>query len=309
MQREFEKLNAIISSLLTTYTSRILVSPAAKARAHGLPYDVDRLQLFERLFTELQQREFKSRPDKNISNQSFGNFAFFESYFSNYIEGTVFKVEEAREIIETQQPIPTRDEDSHDVLGTYQLVSNRREMSTVPTSGDHLLEILKYRHRILLSARQSKSPGNFKDIDNYAGNTKFVEHGLVPGTLVKAYEYYNIIQNPFAKAIFMMFIISEVHPFLDGNGRLARVMMNAELVKTGEAKIIIPTVYRDDYIGALRKMTRRSEPDTYIRMMERAHAFSENVYGDNREEMEAYLESCNAFTEDTEGKILQVVAR
>ena len=34
--------------------------------------------------------------------------------------------------------------------------------------------------------------------------------------------------------IFMMFMISEIHPFLDGNGRLARVMMNAELVKMND---------------------------------------------------------------------------
>ena len=100
-----------------------------------------------------------------------------------------------------------------------------------------------------------------------------------------------------------------MHPFLDGNGRIARIMMNAELVAGGESKIIIPTVYRDDYLGALRRLTRRSDPLTYIRMMERAHEFSENVYGDDRNAMEAYLKSCNAFMEDTEGKILKIVPR
>lgn len=92
-------------------------------------------------------------------------------------------------------------------------------------------------------------------------------------------------------------------------GQSARVMMNAELVKAEESKIIIPTVYQEDYIGALRKLTRREEPDTFIRMMERAHAFSENVYGDNRDEMEAYLQRCNAFIEDTEGKLLKIAPR
>ena len=43
--------------------------------------------------------------------------------------------------------------------------------------------------------------------------------------------------------------------------------------------------------------------------MERAFAFSENIYGDNRDEMEAWLKSTNAFIEDTEGKILQFAAR
>jgi Fic family protein len=107
----------------------------------------------------------------------------------------------------------------------------------------------------------------------------------------------------------MMFMVSETHPFEDGNGRIARVMMNAELVKAGESKIMIPNVFRDDYIGALRRLTRKSEPDPFIGMMSRAHEFSVNVYGDNRDEMENYLRACNAFYEDTEGKILQIVPR
>jgi len=72
---------------------------------------------------------------------------------------------------------------------------------------------------------------------------------------------------------------------------------------------MIPTVYREDYIGALRRLTRRSDPVAYIRMMERAHEFSANLYGDDRKAMEAYLQSCNAFLEDTEGEILRIVPR
>jgi hypothetical protein len=86
-------------------------------------------------------------------------------------------------------------------------------------------------------------------------------------------------------------------------------MMNAELVAGGQSKIMIPNVFRDDYIGALRRLTRKSEPEPYMNMMSRAHEFSENVYGDNRDEMEAYLRTCNAFYEDTEGKILQIRPR
>jgi hypothetical protein len=309
LEKEFEQLNKLVGALLTTHNSKILRSSAAKARVLGVPYDSGRMQLLEQLFVELQQRTFKQRPDRNTSSPSFANFAFFESYFSNYIEGTIFKVSEAKEIIETQRPLPARNEDSHDILDTYHLVSSRQEMQVVPISGEHLLEILQYRHKVLLSARSEKSPGIFKDRDNFAGQTTFVEHGLVKGTLLKGFDFYKVLTSPVGKALFMMFLISEVHPFLDGNGRIARVMMNAELVTSGESKIMIPTVYRDDYIGALRRLTRRGDPDAYIRMMERAHEFSENVYGDNRDEMEAYLTNCNAFLEDTEGKILQIVPR
>lgn len=303
MSEEFERLNKLISSLLSTHTSKILVSPIARARAFGNPYDSERQKLFEQLFIELQQREFKKRPDKNTTEHSANNFAFFEAYFSNYIEGTVFEINEAKEIIETQKPIAARNEDSHDILGTYRIVSNRREMMVTPDSPEHLIEILQYRHKVLLAARTGKAPGQFKDKNNYAGNTRFVDYTLVRGTLIKGYEFYQALNSPFAKGIFMMFLISEVHPFLDGNGRIARVMMNAEFVQAGESKIIVPTVYRDDYIGALRKLTRQSDPDAYIRAMQRLHEFSENVYGDDRDEMEEYLRKCNAFLEDTEGKL------
>jgi hypothetical protein len=142
MEKEFERLNKMISALLTTHPSKILSSPLAIARSLGFPFDPGRKKLFEELFRELQKREFKNRPERNVTLKSFRNFAFFESYFSNYIEGTVFEIEEAKKIIETNKPLPARNEDSHDVLGTYQIISNRQEMSIVPQTAEELLKIL-----------------------------------------------------------------------------------------------------------------------------------------------------------------------
>ena len=119
MNSEFQKLHKLISALLSTKPSKILSSPIAVARAFGNPYDPSRLPLFEKLFVALKKQEFTSQSEKNTSNQSFRNFAFFEAYFSNYIEGTEFELEDAKRIIETDTPMPSRDEDSHDVLGTY----------------------------------------------------------------------------------------------------------------------------------------------------------------------------------------------
>ena len=297
MKTEFEKLNKLISALLDTKPSKILSSPLAVARAFGNPYDPARLPLLEKLFVALKQQEFPTQPEKNSSNQSFRNFAFFEAYFSNYIEGTEFELEDARRIIETDTPMPNRDEDSHDILGTYKLVSNKTEMSLTPASPEEMLEILLYRHQVLLKARISMKPGQFKDKNNRAGETHFVDHTLVKGTLIKGFDYYQALTHPFAKAVYIMFLVSEVHPFLDGNGRIARVMMNAELVKDSQTKIIIPTVYRDDYVGALRRITRQNDPSAYIRMMQRAWIFSATIIGEDMKTMEKHLEASNAFKE------------
>ena len=303
MQSEFEKLNKLISALLTTKPSKILTSPIAVARALGNPYDKHRIELFEKLFIELQQQPYKDRKDINTETNAFRNFAFFEAYFSNYIEGTIFEIEEAKSIIQTETPIPNRDEDSHDILGTYKLVSNQKEMATTPSNPEELLNILQYRHQILLAARTSKKPGQFKDKNNRAGETHFVDHTLVRGTLIKGFDYYQALQEPFAKAAYIMFMISEIHPFLDGNGRIARVMMNAELVKANQTRIIIPTVYRDDYLGALRRLTRNDDPAVYIRMLQRAQEFSATLVATEMEALEKQLTKSNAFKEHDEAKL------
>ena len=303
MQNEFEKLNKLISALLSSQPSKILSSPRAIARAFGNPYDQSRIDLFEILFIELKQREFKNAIDRNTTNTAFQNFAFFESYFSNYIEGTRFEVIEAKNIIETDTPMFNRDEDSHDILGTYKLVSNKIEMNSTPTSPEEFINILQYRHRLLLEARKSKMPGVFKDKNNRAGETFFVDFELVKGTLIKGFDFYKALKDPFAKAAYIMFMVSEIHPFLDGNGRIARVMMNAELVKADHTRIIIPTVYRDDYLGALRRLTRQQDPLPYIKMMQRAQDFSATLKSDTMEELELKLELSNAFKEHDEAKL------
>lgn len=301
MEAAFEKLNKIISALLSTRPIKELTSKVAIARSTGNPYDPARIQLFELLFRELKQNEFKYREEKNNTTTTYRNFAFYESYFSNYIEGTVFELDEAKKVIATQQPIPSRNEDSHDILGTYQLVSNIREMKITPYSPENFLEILQYRHQILLSARADKKPGQFKDKNNRAGDTEFVDMELVRGTLMQSFDLYRALSHPFAKAVFIMFVVSEVHPFLDGNGRMARVMMNAELTAGRQTKIIIPTVYREDYLGALRRLTRANDPKVYIRMLERAQAFSDTLSALDMDSMEMLLKKCNAFLESSEG--------
>jgi len=302
LHSEFEKLNKLIGALLNTRPINILSSPLAIARSLGATYDSNRLELFERLFVQLKQEDFPSRQERNKEIQAFRNFAFFEAYFSNYIEGIKFEIEEARKIIETETPLPTRDADSHDILGTYKIVSSQEEMKIIPGNPDQLLSILKYRHEILLGSRPSKNPGQFKDRNNRAGDTLFIDYTLVKGTLIKGFDFYQALTEPFARAAFMMFMISEVHPFLDGNGRISRIMMNAELVKADQTRIIIPTVFRDDYILTLRKLTRENDPVPYLRMLDKAQKISGTIVG-SMDLMQDHLEKCNAFKEPDETKL------
>ena len=93
----------------------------------------------------------------------------------------------------------------------------------------------------------------------------------------------------------MMFLVSEVHPFADGNGRVARVMMNAELVAGGEERIVIPTVFRDDYLAALRALSQTQRPQPLIHALDYAQRWTIAVDWTSIPETQRQLEACNAF--------------
>lgn len=257
------------------------------------------------MFSTLNSEVFPSFPENNLTVEAYRNFAFFESYFFNYIEGTEFTLDDARLIIDTNRPLPARNEDSYDMIGTFAIVSNRREMSIVPATADELIDLLQSRHKTLLSARSVKHPGLFKMQNNRAGNSYFVDCGLVKGTLKKGFDFYHALRSPYAKAVFMLFMISEIHPFDDGNGRISRIMMNAELTHAHESKIIIPTVFRIDYLNALRRLTRQNDPTALIRAMNRVRLFSSKLQADDFDTMKSQLDRANAFS-DSEEDVLKI---
>ncbi len=273
-KREFKRLDQIVGAMLRSRPAGILRSNIARARSKHIPYDEHCLERCHILFADLRHQPFRSLSDEYSAPEHFRNKAFFEAYFSNYIEGTTFEIEEAEEIVFEGKIPKNRPKDAHDILGTFQIVSDSDEMHRRPDSYKSFERVLKERHTTLMKDRPEAMPGVFKNRPNRAGSTVFVDPGYVIGTLEQGLRLYRDLPGGMARAIFMMFLIADVHPFRDGNGRIARIFMNAELSGMGLSTIIIPTVYREDYMGTLRAMTRRNRPDPLIRMLVKAQEFS-----------------------------------
>jgi hypothetical protein len=226
---------------------------------------------------------------------SFPALSFIEAYFSNWIEGTEFELHEAEEIV-FEGVIPEgRFEDAHDVLGTFELVDDPDLRVRVPTAPEDLIELMRSHHALMLARRPVAVPGSFKTRVNRAGATTFVHPDLVVGTLNEGYRYYEALPAGLAKAIFVMFLVSEVHPFTDGNGRVARVLMNAALSAAGEQRIVIPIIYRENYLQALRALSRGGNPTPLIRVLDFAQAYAAEIDWSNLDLATKDLERTNAF--------------
>lgn len=302
-KKEFTLLDQMIGALLGTQPATNFKSAEALARANGRPFDTETLQRLNLLFAQLKQEPLPALPDTFKNSEHKHNKAFFEAYFSNYIEGTIFEIEEAEEIVFDKKIPEKRAKDGHDILQTFNLISDPKEMKRIPKNSAELEDLLKSRHAYVLANRPDVEPGHYKTRPNRAGDTHFVHPDLVGGTLDKGYELYTHLPAGLARAAFIMFLVAEVHPFKDGNGRIARIMMNAELVAEKLTTVIIPAVYREDYLSALRALSRRDRPDPLIRMLIRAQKFSNLEFAPYKKTLTS-LEEQNWFSEPSEAKLI-----
>jgi len=294
LETQFKTLEAMIGALLGS-RSVALTTPVARAYAAGEPYDPARLPVFSALLAALRNLSVVDRPDRTATPPAFYNVAFFDAYFSNYIEGTDFPVDQAMRIVFENEVPPDRPADAHDVLGTYRVVGSLDDMHRRPRDFDEFLKLLKDRHGRLMEGRPDKLPSQFKTQDNQAGATMFVGRELVTGTLRQGFGMYQALAEPLSRALFVMFLVAEVHPFMDGNGRIARAMMNAELVSGGQTRIFIPSVYRNEYIGSLKRLTNHQDPDAFIRVMSYAQEFVSRIDFADLQNAQRELSTSNAF--------------
>lgn len=298
---EFDVLNKMVSALLNTHPAKgVLQTRIGIARATGEPYDAERINRFDAFAEYLSQVNLSIMPYK-YEKASWHHLTFFESYFSNYIEGTEFTIDEAEEIAFSGKEDRERHEESHDILSHVALSDDHTEMCYTPDSAEALITTLKNRHQILLAQRPDKNPGVFKEKENKAGSTHFVKPEQVEGTLIQGFDIYKVVPEGIKKALFIHFMISECHPFDDGNGRLSRIMMNAELVTNDLHKIIVPTVTRENYLNGMRQATRQNYFRAMVKVLHQLHQYTASIDWSDYAESRSTLETDAADKEADEG--------
>lgn len=297
---EFKELDRILSALLGSREHK-LTGRKAIARAAGKPYDGRRVDLFDQLLTEYGRHPVAVSPADIEASPQLS--AFVESYFSNYIEGTEFELAEARGIVLDGKPMIYREDDSHDVLGTYDAILQAFKVPVFPAGYEEFFRQLCAWNRQVIQSRLAMRPGEIKEKHNRAGNTLFVTPEDTRGTLEKGFERIMAAEPGAARAAMTLFVVAEVHPFSDGNGRTARLAMNLVLSAHGLTRIIVPTVFRDDYLLALKALSNSADATPYLRMLTRAASFSGWLNLRSEDACFKQLHASNALKKPAEGKL------
>jgi len=155
---QLKTLDDLIGALLDTRDVKLATSAAQATRA-GLGFDPNRIGFFEALQAALLRTPLARREEQPGSLPAL---SFIEAYFSNWIEGTEFELEEAEKIVFGRAVPRARVEDAHDVLGTFDLVNDAAKRRRLPEGLDDLLDILRTHHASMLERRPQADPGAFK---------------------------------------------------------------------------------------------------------------------------------------------------
>jgi len=176
------------------------------------------------------------------------------TYSSNAIEGNSLTESETKVVLEDGITIggkPLKDHfeaighsEAFDLL--YKLADSQ-EISEADILGLHRL----FYYRI-----DTESAGKYRERNVIITGTDFTPPPPAAVPLAMQ-EFLNSLPSlwqlhPVEYAAMLHLNLVTIHPFLDGNGRTARLLMNLALLQAGYPITIIPPIIRGDYISALR---------------------------------------------------------
>jgi cell filamentation protein, protein adenylyltransferase len=179
-------------------------------------------------------------------------FRLHHTYHSNAIEGNTLTLSETRQVIEEGITVGGKS------LNEYLEARNT-------SKGYDLIEELagekEINHIILQQIHETLTKGLIEDAGKYRTKNVRITGAIktppgfikVPGLVSNLLENLKKMEaHPIHKSAYLHHKLVEIHPFIDGNGRVARLLTNLFLIRNGYPPVILRKEDRVKYYRSLR---------------------------------------------------------
>lgn len=191
------------------------------------------------------------------------------AYTSNAIEGNTLTRKETEMAIE--EKITSGAKPINDYL---EAINHAKAFEFIRSSAKNNVKIdenyILQIHKIILSGIDDTNAGFYRSVRvRISGSQTILPNPLKVPDLMSAFSEWLIKKDNdmLLKAIEAHYRLVTIHPFVDGNGRTARLLLNSILLENGYAPIIIRTIDRKRYLSALEAYQTKENKEPYYKFM------------------------------------------